>query len=108
MDNQNISPLALNVQVPQDEVLIFNVASIPTLMFDDGRFWIFLKSIWRWLGPIERAFLLACELRILLNDRDAGTYIPLDDFLSVCPRDIQTVLNAQRNRFIAMMEGEAK
>jgi len=96
-------------QIPEvEEILIFDIASIPTFMYSESRFWIALTAIWRWLGPIERAFLLACELRILLNDRDAGTCIPLDDFLSVCPRDIQTVLNAQRNRFIAMMEGEAK
>ncbi len=90
-----------------EDAFIFDIKGFPTLMYSENRFWMNLTNIWQWLGPIERGFLMACEVRLLMNDRNAGTYIPLDDFLSVCPRDIQTVLNTQRNRFIAMIEGEA-
>lgn len=91
--------------LPQvDEILIFDISGQPTFMFDDGRFWVSLTTMWKWLGDIERAYLLSCELRALLNDKDGGTYVSLDDFLSISPADVRIVLIKQKNKMIAMMQ----
>lgn len=96
--------LPQNFQV--EDAFIFDVKNFPTYMYCEGRFWINLNPLWEWLGNVERAFCLDSEMRILMNDRDAGTYIPLDYFISICPPHVQEVFNAQKARFVAMMAGE--
>jgi hypothetical protein len=77
-------------------------------MYEGSRFWIRLDTIWPWLGTFERVYLTSCELQLLLNDRDAGTYAPLDDLLSISPADVRIALIAQRNKLTAMMQGGAQ
>lgn len=88
----------------QDEALIFNIAGFPTFLYLESEFWINLTSVWKHMGNIERIFLLSSEVRIFLNDPDAGTYARLDEFISISPRDVQAMLIEQKNKFIAMMK----
>jgi len=91
-----------------EDAFIFDIKNFPAFMYLESRFWINLNPIWQWLGNVERAFSLKSEVRIFMNDRDRGTYIPLDYFISLCPSDVQTQLNEQKSKLIAMMEGSPK
>lgn len=92
-----------DIKNPQDEALIFNIAGFPTFMYLESEFWINLTSVWKHLGNIERISLLSSEVRIFLNDPDAGTYVRIDDFLSISPKDVQAALIEQKNKFMAMI-----
>lgn len=103
----NIKSIPQNLQVPKiEDGFIFNFPNSPVFMFEDGQFWIRIDTVWTWLGTLERAYLRGCELHLLVNDPAAGTYAKLNDFLSICPQDMQVTLNEQKTKMLAMMKAE--
>lgn len=97
----------INFQVPPQKksILAYYLAGETVFIYSDSDLWVRLESFREMLGPIELTYLLSNELKLLTEDKEAGTYCHFDDFLAICPAHVRIGLIARRKELLATAEG---